>query len=381
MAFPGEMLKVYLFRGKHPLYETMLSHPPDGVEYVPRRSRDGIEEYSLYSPYYSMIRKLSDQAFSALGTPRRIPIIADCDLVHSSRGFLVLGPHPFVVDFEQAASFVGMQHRRLDSQRMRRSVARAVMSKKCKALLPHCEAAARSLATIAPEKSVSDKMRVVYPVVDTGLCSAARVPEDPPRLLFIGEYYWKGGREVIEACMRLSDKLDFSLTFITIRVHPPAGVVEKAKSKLRMEYIQGPIPRKTLFEEVYPRSDIFVMPTYLDTFGYAFLEAMAFGLPCIGTRHFAVPEIVQDGANGLLVDPVLSYFDEGGIGHPEYVIERASGPRTVDQLCTCISDLVQSHTLRSRMGAEGKRMVEEGRFSVSRRNSILKQVYEASLSA
>ncbi len=377
----AEMLRVYLFRGKHPLYETLLSHPPEGAVYLPRRSRGGIEEYTLYSPYYSTIRKMSDQVFRVLGTPRYVPIFARCDLVHSSRGFFVLGPHPFVIDFEHAASFVGMQHSRLESQRTRKLISRALGSEKCRALLPHCEAAAKSLSTIAPDKLISEKMKVVYPVVNTSLCTAPRVSQEPPRLLFIGEYYWKGGRELIEACMRLSSKLDFQLTYISIRVHPPPEVVTKAKKELQMEYFQGPISRRTLFDKVYPRSDIFVMPTYLDSFGYAFLEAMAFGLPCIGTRHFAVPEIVQDGANGLLVDPILSYFDERGIGHPEYVIERASGPKTVEQLSNCISELVESRALRTRMGAEGKRMVGEGKFSIRRRNAILGPLYEASVSA
>lgn len=53
--------------------------------------------------------------------------------------------------------------------------------------------------------------------------------------------------------------------------------------------------------------DLFVMPTRYDCFGIVFLEAMSFGLPCIGRAINAMPELIDDGENGALVsgdDPV-----------------------------------------------------------------------------
>jgi len=46
-----------------------------------------------------------------------------------------------------------------------------------------------------------------------------------------------------------------------------------------------------------------VLPTSYEGLGIPFLEAMAHALPCIGTRVCAVPELVQDGVTGLLVEP------------------------------------------------------------------------------
>jgi glycosyltransferase involved in cell wall biosynthesis len=45
------------------------------------------------------------------------------------------------------------------------------------------------------------------------------------------------------------------------------------------------------------------MPTLQEPFGLAYLDAMACGLPCVGTRIEAVPEIVREGETGLLVPP------------------------------------------------------------------------------
>ena len=48
---------------------------------------------------------------------------------------------------------------------------------------------------------------------------------------------------------------------------------------------------------------MFVMPARGEAFGMVFQEAAAAGLPAIGTRIGAVPEIVGDGVTGLLVAP------------------------------------------------------------------------------
>jgi glycosyltransferase involved in cell wall biosynthesis len=54
--------------------------------------------------------------------------------------------------------------------------------------------------------------------------------------------------------------------------------------------------------EAYASADVFALPTRFEPFGIAFVEAMHFGLPCIGPRACAVPEIVRDGETGFTVD-------------------------------------------------------------------------------
>ena len=45
------------------------------------------------------------------------------------------------------------------------------------------------------------------------------------------------------------------------------------------------------------------MPTRNEAFGLVYQEAAAAGLPAIGSRLNAVPEIIADGDTGLLVTP------------------------------------------------------------------------------
>jgi N-acetyl-alpha-D-glucosaminyl L-malate synthase BshA len=52
--------------------------------------------------------------------------------------------------------------------------------------------------------------------------------------------------------------------------------------------------------ELLPLADLMVMPSELESFGLAALEAMACRVPSIATRVGGVPELIDDGVTGLL---------------------------------------------------------------------------------
>ncbi|MGA2571817.1 MAG: N-acetyl-alpha-D-glucosaminyl L-malate synthase BshA [Terracidiphilus sp.] len=55
--------------------------------------------------------------------------------------------------------------------------------------------------------------------------------------------------------------------------------------------------------EIIALADLFLMPSQLESFGLAALEAMACKVPSIATRVGGVPELIDDGVNGLLFPP------------------------------------------------------------------------------
>lgn len=50
-------------------------------------------------------------------------------------------------------------------------------------------------------------------------------------------------------------------------------------------------------------SHIFAMPSYVEAFGLVYLEAMACGIPVVGTFNGGTKEFIKDGENGFLCDP------------------------------------------------------------------------------
>jgi len=53
-------------------------------------------------------------------------------------------------------------------------------------------------------------------------------------------------------------------------------------------------------ESILPCADLFLMPSTAESFGLAALEAMACGVPVIGTNAGGLPEVVVDGETGFL---------------------------------------------------------------------------------
>jgi glycosyltransferase involved in cell wall biosynthesis len=93
--------------------------------------------------------------------------------------------------------------------------------------------------------------------------------------------------------------------------------------------------------ELFAAADAFVLPSYDEGLPLALLEAMSSGLPCIATPVGGVPEVVEHGANGLLVPP----------GDPEGIAERWTS-------------LLQNKELRKRLGSRARETVQ-ARFSLS----------------
>jgi len=56
------------------------------------------------------------------------------------------------------------------------------------------------------------------------------------------------------------------------------------------------------FKEIMSSTTLYVMPSFVEAAGGSFLEAMSYGIPCIGARQGATIEIIEGNDSGVLVD-------------------------------------------------------------------------------
>ena len=62
--------------------------------------------------------------------------------------------------------------------------------------------------------------------------------------------------------------------------------------------------------QAYASADVFVFPGEYETFGQVIQEAMASGLPSVVVNAGGAPDVVADGASGIVVEPVPQAFAE-----------------------------------------------------------------------
>jgi glycosyltransferase involved in cell wall biosynthesis len=65
----------------------------------------------------------------------------------------------------------------------------------------------------------------------------------------------------------------------------------------------------------YAAADVYISPSFYESFGMSIIEAMAAGLPVVATRGGAVPDLISDGCNGLLVDVNNPSAIADAVGH------------------------------------------------------------------
>ena len=144
----------------------------------------------------------------------------------------------------------------------------------------------------------AEKITVIPPGVNPGLWTRPQGFEKPAdgvtRILFVGgDLARKGGDLLIEAFRSIyAEKLELHLVTKT-PVAPAPGIFTYSDLG----------PNDPRLVALYHRADLFVLPTSGDCLPMVLSEAGAAGLPAISTTVAGIPEIVADGASGLLIPP------------------------------------------------------------------------------
>ena len=136
------------------------------------------------------------------------------------------------------------------------------------------------------------------------LCSKLKINGEKI-IVFVGTLRpVKGVRYIIEAMKIITNKNKNNRLFI-VGDGEDRGYLENLVKKLDLQEcvnFVGKVPNEKV-PEYMAASDVFVLPSLSESFGIVNLEAMASGLPIVATNVRGLPEIIEDGENGFLVEP------------------------------------------------------------------------------
>ncbi|WP_147533767.1 N-acetyl-alpha-D-glucosaminyl L-malate synthase BshA [Bacillus marasmi] len=106
--------------------------------------------------------------------------------------------------------------------------------------------------------------------------------------------------DVVMAFSKIADKIPARL--LLVGDGPEMSVVSKLVCSLGIREKVCFLGKQENLEELYSISDLMLLLSEKESFGLVALEAMACGVPCIGTNVGGIPEVIIAGENGFLCE-------------------------------------------------------------------------------
>lgn len=385
------MKKVYLdFHGrKHSLYNNLIKYPPEGYEFV--MGTTPLNKFIASASNISFLPRLLTRTVDNI-VPVPVSIFKpyldknsrlpnDINLIYSS-GHVIFKNIPWVVDLEYVTHLAGYN---LNSFKRNKSlIQKALESENCMRIMPWTDAGKKTIILSFDSDKIQEKTETVHLAVPKKNF-VKEYKRDKIKILFVSSQNWpqdfdiKGGKGVFEA-FNVINKMYPNIE-LTVRSYVPENIKLKYSKLDNVKIIDQIIPWSALDEE-FKSSDIFLFPSH-NTPGLAILDAMSYELPVITTDLWANPEMVEDGKNGLLVkkSELIQYTTENFIPNwssnnsLKTICERTDS-KVIKQIVEKLQILIEDEKMRISMGKEGRKEVETGKFSISKRNEKLKRILD-----
>lgn len=220
-------------------------------------------------------------------------------------------------------------------------------------------------AVIALSCSWADALRSIAPrariivvenaVPGAALREASKVTQFCQFLLLARMDAWKGVDDLLAACTILKNRG----TAFQVTLAGPAGSTESGPDLSRriaaagladcVRYI-GSVEGASK-ENLWRMTDVLVQPSHQEGMPMSMLEALMRGIPVVATRVGAIPEVITDGREGLLI-----------------------APRAVDELAMAMQKMIADEPARRAMGMAAGQLARR-RFSRARFEQNLGQAY------
>ena len=125
-----------------------------------------------------------------------------------------------------------------------------------------------------------------------------------PHLLYVGSWLdRKGVYYLADAFKLLVQAMPAAQLTVAGCTNPGDHVIAYFAPELRHQVRVLPFVKREEMPAIYAAHDIFVLPSLVEGMPLTLLEAMASGMPVVTTEACGMADVLEDGANGLLVPP------------------------------------------------------------------------------
>ena len=144
-----------------------------------------------------------------------------------------------------------------------------------------------------------------------------------------------------------------------VRLHVVGGGPDRAS--LEADAARRGITKQVIFhgftpqnklDELYRQADIFALPSFAEGVPGVLMEAMAMEIPCVSTWITGIPELIQNGVDGLLV-----------------------APSDAEAFAGALRVLIDDPDLRLRIGQAGRRKILD-KFDLRKNSAHLAEVFQ-----
>ncbi|HEY2556831.1 MAG TPA: glycogen synthase, partial [Diaminobutyricibacter sp.] len=208
-----------------------------------------------------------------------------------------------------------------------------------------------------------DKVKVVYngidlnrwqPLEDDDLARSLGVDPDKPAVVFVGRITRQKGLPYLLRAARLLP-VDVQVVLCAGAPDTPEIMAEVTRGVEALQAERAGVVwidrllSQTELRAVLTASTVFVCPSIYEPLGIVNLEAMACGLPVVGTATGGIPEVIIDGVTGRLV-PIEQLQD--GTGTP------TNPDAFVAELAAALIEVVGDRDRAALMGSAGRLRAE-----------------------